>query len=120
MRSANTNKSCEARITTAIVTTVSFRYCRSMPPGRRRPDRSRGNSIAAPRSSRTHAEFALAGDAQFLGEAGEFDQQLAGVARIDDLLDPVRFGRAEGRAKLLLPLFDCGDLGVVVDLYIHL
>src|SRR5215470_5619999 len=40
--------------------------------------------------SRAHAEFALAGLAQFFGVAGEFGEQFAGVARIDDFLDPER------------------------------
>jgi hypothetical protein len=62
--------------------------------------------------SRAHAEFAFARLQHTRGEAGEFDRELSGVARIDDLLDPERFGGTEGRAQLLQPLLDLGDLGL--------
>src|SRR5215813_2520344 len=60
--------------------------------------------------SRAHAEFALAGLAQFFGVAGEFGEQFAGIARVDDLLDPERLSGAEGRTQLSQPLLDLRDL----------
>src|SRR5438477_1445034 len=58
--------------------------------------------------SRTHRETAFAGLAQLFGEAGEFDGEAAGVARVDDLLDPEGFGGAEWRAQLFKALLDLG------------
>src|SRR5260370_9362752 len=58
--------------------------------------------------SRPHAELALAGVAQLFGEAGEFDEELPGVARVDDLLDPEGFRGAKRRAQLFQPVLDLG------------
>src|SRR5262249_11942054 len=44
-------------------------------------------------------------------QLGPFAEQSPGVARIDDLLDPERLGRAERRAQLREPLFDLRHLG---------
>src|ERR1700724_1832646 len=70
---------------------------------------------SAPRNdseSRSHAEFALARQPQFVGEAGEIDGKAARVARVDDLLDPKGLGGAEWRAQLLQPLVDLRNLRV--------
>src|SRR4051794_5794862 len=62
-------------------------------------------------SSRPHIEFALAGLAELFGVTGEFDEQFAGVARLDDLLDPEGLGGAERRTQLFESRFDLGTFG---------
>src|SRR5262245_47431885 len=61
-----------------------------------------------------HGEGAGAGRAQRLGEAGKLAQELACVARVDDLLDPERLGGAEGRAQRIEPRLDLRQPGLRV------
>src|SRR4051812_28255148 len=61
-------------------------------------------------ASRAIPEAARAGLAQGRGEVGELAQELAGVARVDDLLDAEAFGGAERRAHLVEPGLDRGKM----------
>ena len=57
---------------------------------------------------RPHREARTARLAQRGGEGGEVAQQAAGVARVDDFLQPERLGGGEGRAKRVQPRLDAG------------
>src|SRR5688572_30343211 len=46
------------------------------------------------------------------GELDELAQDAAGVARVDDLLDPEALGAAEGRAQLVQAILDLAELGL--------
>src|SRR5262249_27633051 len=61
-------------------------------------------------SLRTIPEAARARLAQRRGQVGELAQQLAGVARVDDLLDTETLGGAERRAHLVEPRLDRGEM----------
>src|SRR5690554_4752599 len=70
----------------------------------------RGTAMRAGRASRTVAEACRAGLAQRRGEAGELDEQLAGVRRIDDVLDDESLGAAERRSERAHASLDLGPL----------
>src|SRR5690242_1067799 len=61
-------------------------------------------------SSWTHRMHRGPGPPAGCGELGPLAEQPARVARIDDLLDPERLGRAERGAQLRQPLLDLGHL----------
>src|SRR5712691_12793920 len=62
------------------------------------------------KSSGPHAMSGRPHLAQRRGQLGELAEQRTGGARVDDLLDPERLRRTEGRAKLLQPLLDLDHL----------
>src|SRR5689334_16972126 len=57
-----------------------------------------------------HRVSGRAGTAQRRGQVGELAEERPRLARIDDLLDPERLGRAERRAQLGQPLLDLRHL----------
>src|SRR5262249_46032037 len=58
-----------------------------------------------------HWECAQAGRTQWLGKVGKLAQQLARIARVDDLLDPERLRGPERRAQSIEAGLDLGELG---------
>src|SRR5262250_2920612 len=63
-------------------------------------------------NSRPHRMHRRPGPPAWRRELGPLAQQPARLARIHDLLDPERLGRAKGRAQLAQTLLDLGHLGL--------
>ena len=55
-----------------------------------------------------------AGAAERSREVGEFAEEGAGVAGVDDFFDPEGFGRAERGAEFVEAVFDLGHLRLTV------
>ena len=68
--------------------------------------------LAFPDHRSADRQFARARRAQRLGEAREFAQQRASLARVDDLLDPELLGGAKWRAQFVEPILDLFELGL--------
>src|SRR5436190_10911921 len=77
------------------------------------------NSVAISRprfiwGSGTHRVSGRAGTAQRSGQVGELAEEWTRLARIHDLLDPERLGRAERRAQLVETLLDLRHLRLAI------